>query len=101
PRGFAFASEAKALLAGGFAEPRIDLAAASQLLSHYVVPAPWCAFAGARALRPGEMVTRRADGRTESRIFADVSFGGEPIAETDAVRRVRAAVEDAFRSHLM
>lgn len=101
PRGFGFASEAKALLAAGLAAPRLDLAAASQLLSHFVVPAPWCAYAGVSALRPGEIVRRRADGRVERATFADVAFRDEPVAEADAVRRVRAAVNDAVSSHLM
>jgi len=100
-RGLAFASEAKALLAGGFAAPALDLPATSQLLSHFVVPAPWCAFGGVRALRPGEIVRRRADGRVESAFFAEIAFGGPPIEDADAVRRVRGAVEDAVRSHLM
>jgi len=90
-RGFAFASEGKALLAGGFAASKLDVAATSQLLSHFVVPAPWCAFSGARALRPGEVVRRRADGRVESAYFAEIAFGGPPIDERDAVRRVRGA----------
>lgn len=101
PLGAAFASEAKALLAGGFAPPRLDRAAADQLLSHYVVPAPWCAFEGVRALRPGEVVRLSAEGRGESRFFAEIAFGGEPVEESRAVGRVRAAVEDAVRSHLM
>src|SRR5688572_13151377 len=100
-RGFGFASEAKALLAAGLVESRLDLAATSQLLSHFVVPAPWCAFQDVRALRPGEVVRRRADGRIETAIFADLLFRDEPVAERDAVRRVRASVEDAVRSHLM
>src|SRR5262245_29021358 len=101
PRGFGFASEAKALLAAGLAEPRLDLAAANQLLSHFVVPAPWCAYGGARALRPGEVLRRRADGRIESSFLADLSFEKRGLGETHAVSSVRAAVEDAVRSHLM
>src|SRR5262249_55944958 len=100
-RGFGFASEAKALLAAGLAEPRLDLAATSQLLSHFVVPAPWCAFRGARAMLPREIVRRRADGSTTSAICADLRFGGPDVAERDAIPRVRAAVEDAVSSHLM
>lgn len=100
-RGFGFASEAKALLAAGLVPPRLDLAATSQLLSHFVVPAPWSAYEGVRALRPGEVVRRHADGRIESTFFADLAFRDEPVEERDAVRRVRAAVEDAVRSHLM
>jgi asparagine synthase (glutamine-hydrolysing) len=101
PSGFAFASETKALLAGGVAPARADIAAVDQLLSHFVVPAPWSIAPGVRALRPGEVVRRRPDGRVESSSFADLSFGGPPVAERDAVRRVRAVLEDAVRSHLM
>lgn len=101
PRGFGFASEAKALLAAGLAEPRLDLAATSQLLSHFVVPAPWCAFGGVKALRPGEILRRRADGAIESSSLRDLSFEKRDLGETYAVSRVREAVEDAVRSHLM
>jgi asparagine synthase (glutamine-hydrolysing) len=98
---FVFASEVKALVAAGVAAPKLDLAAANELLSHFVVPAPWAIVRGVRAVRPGEVVRRRADGRVESSFFAELSFGGPPVEERDAVRRVRAAVEDAVRSHLM
>jgi asparagine synthase (glutamine-hydrolysing) len=101
PRGFGFASEGKALLAAGLAEPRLDLAAANQLLSHFVVPAPWCAYGGARSLRPGEILRRRADGRVESSFLPDLSFEKRDLGPADAVSAVRAAVEDAVRSHLM
>ena len=100
-RGFGFASEAKALLAAGLAEPRLDLSAANQLLAHFVVPAPWCAYGGARSLRPGEVLRRRADGRIESSFLADLSFEKRDLDEADAVARIRAAVVDAVRSHLM
>ncbi len=101
PRGFGFASEAKALLAAGLAEPRVDIAAVSQLLSHYVVPAPWCALGGVRALRPGETLRRRADGTLVHGTYADLRFGGGPAREEDAVRAVRGALEDAVASHLL
>ena len=101
PRGFGFASEGKALLAAGLAEPRLDLAAANQLLSHFVVPAPWCAFGGARALRPGEVLRRRADGGIESSFLADLSFEKRDVGEAEAIALVRRAVEDAVRTHLM
>ena len=100
--GFAFASELKALLAGGFVEPRIDREALNHLLSFYVVPAPWAALEGAKAVRPGEAVWRDADGTVSRSFFADVRFDAhEPMSESRAVPAVREAIEDAVRSHLM
>jgi asparagine synthase (glutamine-hydrolysing) len=97
----AFASEVKALVAGGFAPRRLDTAATSQLLSHFVVPSPWCAVQGVRAVGPGEIVRFEPGRRAETSQFAELSFGGPDVDEREATRRVRAAVEDAVRSHLM
>jgi asparagine synthase (glutamine-hydrolysing) len=102
--GFAFASEAKALLAGGFAGGSADPAALNHLLSFYVVPSPWCAFAGVRALRPGEVLRREVDGAVSAEIFADLAYAAGDRSRLDESRArtsVRAALEDAVRSHLM
>ncbi|HEX8053494.1 MAG TPA: asparagine synthase (glutamine-hydrolyzing), partial [Thermoleophilaceae bacterium] len=52
PRGLAFASEVKSLIAGGLVEPRLDPAAAELFLAYGYVPGPATLFAGVRKLMP-------------------------------------------------
>ena len=56
PRGFAFASEAKALFAAGLASPAPDLAAIDTYLAVGYVPAPMSMFRGVRKLGAGRYV---------------------------------------------
>jgi len=52
PRGLAFASEVKSLLAGGLVEPRLDPMAAELFLAFGYVPGPRTLFDGVRKLAP-------------------------------------------------
>ncbi len=52
PRGLAFCSEIKSLLAGGLVEPRLDPLAAELYLAYGYVPGPRTLFAGVRKLAP-------------------------------------------------
>jgi asparagine synthase (glutamine-hydrolysing) len=52
PRGLAFASEVKSLVAGGLVEPRLDDEAAELFMAYGYVPGPATLFAGVRKLMP-------------------------------------------------
>ena len=84
-----FASEAKALFAGGLLDPAIDPAGLAQVFTRWSARAPATAFAGVRAVRPGgavciETVSGDADGpaRTTPRCA-----GGSPTWPSTPPRR--------------
>ena len=54
-QGVTFASEVKALLAGGL-QREIDPVALHHYLTFQYVPAPWCIFQGVKKLKPGHML---------------------------------------------
>ena len=105
---FAFASELKALLAGGFAEPRLDL----QSLEHYLalgsMPQPRTALAGVRALEAGHVLTVRRDGSMTAAKYWDIADAAAPLRDelrnidrVEASRRLRALLEEATRLHMI
>ena len=105
PDGLAFASEAKALFAGGHVTPALDPRGLKQSIQLWAPVAPRTAFEGVQALPPAT-VARFADGRLETWSYWDLDLGdpdpelaGPRAAEalgtllTDAVRlRLRADV---------
>jgi len=97
----AFASEAKALFAGGFARPALDAAAVKQSLQLWAPVAPRTLFEGIRALPP-RSVARWAGGRLEVRRYWDLDLGAEPspVEAERAVEEVGALLEDAVRIRL-
>lgn len=69
PDGLAFASEVKALIAGGLVVPELDPMAAELFLAHGFVPGPRTLFAGVRKLPPASLLVWQ-DGRiTEEREY--------------------------------
>jgi asparagine synthase (glutamine-hydrolysing) len=52
-RGLVFASEAKALFAGGRVAPQIDPAGVTEVFTRWSAPAPRTVFAGVESVRPG------------------------------------------------
>ena len=56
PDGLAFASEVKALLAGGLVRAELDPMAAELFLAHGFVPGPRSLFAGVRKLPPAALL---------------------------------------------
>lgn len=56
PDAVVFASEAKALFAGGRVQPRIDPVALHQVFTMWAAPAPRSLFAGVRSVAPAEMI---------------------------------------------
>ena len=62
PGGLAFASEVKALLAGGLVRAELDPLGAELFLAHGFVPGPYTLFAGVRKLDPASLMVFE-DGR--------------------------------------
>lgn len=60
PEGLAFASEVKALIAGGLVRPELDPVAAELFLAHGYVPGPRTLFAGVEKLPPASMLVWEA-----------------------------------------
>ena len=69
-----FASEAKALFAGGRIEPRIEPAALGQLFTTWSVVAPDSVFAGVRVVRPGSAVSFGLDASRSERRWWEPTF---------------------------
>jgi asparagine synthase (glutamine-hydrolysing) len=105
---FAFASEVKALLAGGFAEPRLDRESLAHYLSLGAMPQPRTALADVRMLEPGHVLTVRRDGSFVAQRYWDIAEAAEPLREelrgidrVEAARRLRALLEEATRLHMI
>ncbi len=70
PDGLAFASEVKALIAGGLLEPELDPLAAELFMAFGYVPGPRTLFAGVRKLAPAcELIWEREGGAEETRTY--------------------------------
>ncbi len=97
----AFASEAKALFAGGWARPALDPAGVKQTLQLWTPVAPRTLFDGVSSLPP-RSVARFADGRLDVERYwdLDVEQAPEPIALDRAVEEVGERLEDAVRLRL-
>jgi asparagine synthase (glutamine-hydrolysing) len=78
PDGLAFASEVKALIAGGLLEPALDPLAAELFLAFGFVPGPRSLFAGVEKLMPASMVVWEGNGAVEQRSYW--SAGADPSA---------------------
>jgi len=100
--GLAFASEAKALFAGGWRTPALDSRGVKQTLQLWSPVVPRTVFEGVSQLAPGS-VARWSDGRLETWRYWDPDFGVEPRAEVDAARaeeELGALLVDAVRLRL-
>ena len=98
--GIAFASEAQALVAGGFVTPRIRPDARDELLQLQFTTGAETIFQGIRRLLPGESVTI-ADGKIVERHRRNPLPEGPPeiIAEEAALTRLDAALEESVTLH--
>jgi asparagine synthase (glutamine-hydrolysing) len=74
-----FASEVKALLAGGV-EAELDLSALPYLLSFGYTPAPWTLYRGVRQVPPATVVSFAAGGEPRARRYWRPSFTAPPLA---------------------
>lgn len=99
PDGLLFGSETRALIAAGGWRPAPDPEAAMQVLRHACVPAPLSAFAGVRALRPGEAIAFAAPDQARAiRWFDPGKLGpARPMRAEAAEEELDALLEDAVR----
>lgn len=97
----AFASELKMLLGAGLAEPAVDPTALWLYLCLGFVPSPYTFVGGVRKLEPGHMLELHG-GKLRRTTFATPGHQpGELADKREAVRIVRATLEDAVRRQLM
>lgn len=75
PEGLAFASEAKALIAGELLTPVLDSTAAELFLALGFVPGPRSLFAGVEKLMPGSLVVWEGQGPIEQRSYFSAEEG--------------------------
>jgi asparagine synthase (glutamine-hydrolysing) len=98
----AFASEAKALFAGGWARPALDPAGVKQTVQLWTPVAPRTLFEGVRSLPP-RSVGRFANGRLDVERYWDLEVehaAQEGIDVARAVEEVGELLEDAVRLRL-
>jgi asparagine synthase (glutamine-hydrolysing) len=100
--GFAFASEVKALFAGGWRTPAFDARGLKQTLQLWSPVVPRTAFEGVSQLAPGS-VGRWSNGRLETWRYWDPDLGVEARTDLDAARaqeELGALLEDAVHLRL-
>jgi asparagine synthase (glutamine-hydrolysing) len=100
PQGFAFASEAAALLAAMPSRPAPDLAALDAYLTLQYVPAPGTAFRGVGKLPAGHLLTIEPGGEPQLRRYWRLSFAPRryaPASEDEAVEELRPLLDEAVR----
>jgi asparagine synthase (glutamine-hydrolysing) len=107
PQGFAFASELKGLLAGGF-KFDLDPASVTSFLRFAYVPAPHTIYRGVAKLRPGEWLSVAADGMAESRHywrFEDAALRGMSApftgSEAEAEERLHGLLANAVSINMI
>lgn len=101
--GLAFASEAKAIFAGGWLAAELDRAALHQTLHLWAPVPPHSAFAGVLSLPPGCTACHR-DGRLAVRRYWDLDLGADAVdhalTEPRALAQLDEILTDAVRLRL-
>lgn len=100
---FVFASEIKAILAGGFVQPQVDMGGLWDLFAYRYAPAPQTLFDGICKLPPATWMTWQA-GVTHSEAYwhaPDRDALHNPIAMADAPGAIREALDEAVRLRMV
>lgn len=98
--GIAFASELKALHAGGFVEVDLDWAALEGLFRLGYVPAPRTPFKNVRKLEPGHVLTWRLPDAPRARRYWDVP-NGHAVPRRYAAQVVRDRIDESVKAHMI
>jgi asparagine synthase (glutamine-hydrolysing) len=99
--GIAFASELKALLAGGFSPGEIDPESLDCYFTFGYVPSPRSIFKNIKKLRAAHTITFNSSGQFEKRYW-DLRYDGSRVKSMDeAIEEFEALLDDAVRIRLM
>ena len=101
PEGLAFASEIKAIFAGGWLEPEFDLEAIAQTVQLWSPIVPRTTFIGVSTLPPGA-IARFHRGQLAIRRYWDVDLSAvdDAVSEQEAIESVGDLLGDAVRLRL-
>ena len=101
---FAFASEVKALLAGGLVAPEIDPSSVAEYLDWLAVPAPRTIYRHTHSLQPGESLVFR-DGVLHIERWWNLKgrAAGASAASSreEFISGLRERLEDSIRAHML
>jgi asparagine synthase (glutamine-hydrolysing) len=97
PDGLAFASEVKAMIAGGLLQPALDPLAAELFLAFGFVPGPRSLFAGVQKLMPASMVVWEGAGPAEQRVYWSAGEGASPRGSKAGWREDQAQLLELLR----
>jgi asparagine synthase (glutamine-hydrolysing) len=101
-RGFAFASEIKALLAFDPSLKRMNLAALEQYFALRLIASPHSMFKGVQKLPPGHLLTVEDGGEPVIRPYWDLSFEPKLAQSEDALLdELEARLEETLRLHMV
>lgn len=101
-RGFACASEIKALLALGTQQPRLNLAALDQYLALRLIDAPLSMFEGVHKLPPGHLLKLEADGRLAIERYWNLRrYPKLTGSEAQLMEELEGRVEESLRLHMV
>jgi len=100
PWGIAFASELKALLAGGLVARDLDWEALEGVFRVGYVPGPRTPFVGVRKLEPGQLMRWRPGGTTQERRYWDLPAERTP-PPGDAPAMVRERLDESVQAHMI
>jgi asparagine synthase (glutamine-hydrolysing) len=99
PGRFAFASEAKALLASGLFPVRPDADALLFYLRQGFIPAPWSAFSGLERLESGTWLLREGERETRQRFWRYAPREVHTCTEAAAAEHLEHLLRQAVVSH--
>ena len=101
-RGFACASEIKALLARDDRSPSINIAALDQYLALRLIDAPLSMFEGIHKLPPAHYLTIEPDGQPSVQRYWTLTYEPKRTASEDVlVDELESKIEESLRLHLV
>jgi asparagine synthase (glutamine-hydrolysing) len=101
-RGFAFASEIKALLAFDPTLRELDLAALDQYLALRLIAPPLSMFKGIRKLPPAHLLILEADAQPVIRRYWKLDYQPKLVgSEDDLLDELESKIEESLRLHLV